>query len=368
MNDKRKKRAGRPLWIAAAFLALFTAALVAVESNLAAETFDGPVERAPFENGRFVNPEIRGQEPGTKEFLRWVSSRKPGPWEKWVEIEPGPAPPQRVDDLRVTFVNHSTVLLQYGGLNILTDPIWSKRTSPVSFIGPKRVHDPGLRWEDLPPIDAVVISHDHYDHLDMPTLKRLQADHRPRFFAGLGNAAVLRRHGLRQVSELDWWDQVPLTHEIKLNFVPAQHFSGRGMFDRHKTLWGGYVLTGPPGVVYFAGDTGWSSHFEQVHARFGPPRLAMLPIGAFQPRWFMHPMHIDPHEAVRAHLLLEAGTSMAIHFGTFRLGDDGRLEPVEVLADALRDQNVNPDRFWALTPGESRDVPAAAPTERLAKL
>ncbi|MDY7228017.1 MBL fold metallo-hydrolase [Hyalangium rubrum] len=322
--------------------------------------FAAPVYQGPrsehFDGERFVNQETRTRR---MSILDWQLNRQPGPWTEWTDTPPGPPPPRRVASgaLRVTFVNHATTLLQLDGVNVLTDPIWSERCSPVSFVGPKRVRPPGLRFEDLPPIDAVIISHNHYDHMDLPTLKRL-AKHFPnaRFFAGLGNKAFLDSKGLPNVTELDWWQEVQLTPAVKLVSAPAQHTSNRGLSDRNGTLWTSYVLQGPSGVTYFAGDTGYGKHFRQVRERFGPPRLAVLPIGAYKPEAFMEVMHISPKEAVRAHLDLEAKVSVPMHFGTFHLGDDGQEEPVADLLEAVEAQPSPKPEFWVLGFGEGRDV------------
>jgi L-ascorbate metabolism protein UlaG (beta-lactamase superfamily) len=260
----------------------------------------------------------------------------------------------RIDDgrLRVTFVNHATTLVQMDGVNILTDPIWSERCSPVSWAGPKRHRAPGIRFEDLPPIDAVIVSHNHYDHLDIPTLRRLHAS---RIVTSLGNAALMAKHGVAGARDLDWWQSFDLNDRVRITSVPAQHFCARALSDRNNTLWGGFVISGPSGNVYFAGDTGWGKHFGEIAERFGSVRLALLPIGAYLPRWFMKPAHISPAEAVDAHLALRAGTSMAMHFGTFQLGDDGEFQPVEDLQRALAERGS--PRFWVLGQGEGRDVP-----------
>jgi L-ascorbate metabolism protein UlaG (beta-lactamase superfamily) len=224
----------------------------------------------------------------------------------------------------------------------------------VEFAGPQRVRPAGIRFEDLPPIHAVVVSHNHYDHLDMPTLSRLHAAHHPRFFVGLGNQALLEAAGIDRVTELDWWEQAALDGELAVHSVPAQHFSQRGLCDRNATLWMGYVLRGPAGVVYFAGDTGMGPHFAQIRQRFGEPRLALLPIGAYLPRWFMHPIHLSPADAVEAHHLLGAKRSVAIHFGTFALADDAQTQPVDELRLALERAPFDPEDFWVLGFGEGR--------------
>jgi L-ascorbate metabolism protein UlaG (beta-lactamase superfamily) len=246
------------------------------------------------------------------------------------------------------------VLLQQDGVNVLTDPIWSLRASPVSFVGPRRHHPPGLRFLDLPPIDAVVLSHNHYDHLDLPTLRRLQAAHHPRFFCGLGNQALLERAGLQRVTELDWWQSVPLTATVELIAVPAQHFSNRGLFDRDRTLWLGYVLRGPAGLAYFAGDTGAGPHFAEIRKRLGAPRLAVLPIGAYRPEWFMSAVHESPAQTLEAHQQLGAGTTVPMHFGTFALGDDGQDEAPRTLEAAATGAAA---RVRVLEFGEALEVP-----------
>jgi len=255
-------------------------------------------------------------------------------------------------------VNHSTVLVQMDGFNVLTDPIWSERCSPFSWAGPRRARPPGVRWEDLPPIDAVLISHNHYDHLDVATLQRLARDHRPRIYATLGNGALLRSRGIPVTAELDWWQSADLGPGLSLTSVPAQHFSNRSITDRNRALWTGFVIQGGAGAVYFAGDTALGPHFEQIRNRLGPVRLALLPIGAFRPEWFMSPVHLSPSEALRAHHLVGAATSVAIHFGTFQLGDDGIDEPVQLLQQEMQRLSP-PPRFWVLGFGEGRDVPVA---------
>jgi L-ascorbate metabolism protein UlaG (beta-lactamase superfamily) len=227
----------------------------------------------------------------------------------------------------------------------------------VSFAGPRRYHPPGLRLEDLPRIDVVVISHNHYDHLDLPTLKRLQEKDLPRFFVGLGNASMFIEKGIGPVTELDWWKSVTLAPDLELHAVPAQHFSARGLFDRDRALWLGYAIKGPAGLTYFAGDTGDGPHFEAIKSRLGAPRLAVLPIGAFRPAWFMSRVHVSPEEAVRAHERLGAGTSVAMHFGTFPLADDAQDEPAAELEVALKKRVAARPRFWVLNFGEGRDVP-----------
>jgi len=308
----------------------------------------------PHSNGdTFFNP---GAEPHGNffAFLRWVSSRgNREPW-YWIPSEPGPPPPPRVygDTLLVTFINHSTVLLQTNGVNILTDPIWSERCSPVKWAGPKRYRKPGIRFEDLPKIDVVIISHNHFDHMDEGTLQRLVERDSPAILAGLGSDEDLEEMGIAGGVELDWWDQVTIKG-TRFDFVPAQHFSSRGMWDRNKALWGGFVIETGSGPVYFAGDTGFAPFFQDLRKVFGPMRLSMLPIGAFLPKWFMGPVHLSPAEAVKAHGILESRHSLGIHFGTFPLADDGQTEPIDSLRAAL-DREAIPDTvFRVLLEGTS---------------
>ncbi len=329
---------------AAGLAAIATAAAVILERVLiAAPRYRGP-RSDHFDGKRFHNQQSGWQSEGS--FLKWMMNRRRGVWRQWVDAPPGSAPERRVDGgrLRLTVVNHATTLIQIDGVNILTDPIWSERCSPVSFAGPKRHRPPGIRFEDLPPIDLVLVSHNHYDHLDLPTLRRLGVP----ILTPLGNGALMDR-----ARELDWWQSVTVG-SLTITSVPAQHFSARGLSDRNACLWGGFVISGPSGNVYFAGDTGWGKHFSEIAQRFGPIRLALLPIGAYLPRWFMKPAHIHPAEAVDAHLALGARTSVPMHYGTFELGDDGELEPVEDLRRAIASKHVT--GFEILEFGSGVDV------------
>ncbi|WP_373048608.1 MBL fold metallo-hydrolase [Vulgatibacter sp.] len=301
-----------------------------------------------LERGRF-RPLQREETGGFLDALRWLATRKPGPWEKDEALQPGPPPPRHVEGsaLRATFVGHATVLLQTEGMNLLTDPIWSERASPLPFVGPARVRQPGIRFADLPKIDAVLISHDHYDHFDRETIRKLAVVHRARFFVGLGNGARLARQGI-EAREMHWWEEAPLGDRLRIACVPAQHFSGRGILDRDSTLWCGFVIRALAGPIYFAGDTGFGDHFAQIHERYGPTRLALLPIGAYEPRWFMKPVHISPEEAVRAHELLGAHASLAIHHSTFPMADEGRDEAAAALQQEAQAHRA---RFHTCLPG-----------------
>ena len=285
-----------------------------------------------FDGKRFFNPDAP-QARGFLDVLRWMRSRRQEKEPRYrADVEPSAPPPQVTGaELRVTFVNHATTLTQLPGLNVLTDPMWSDRASPFSWAGPKRKRAPGVRWEDLPPIDLVLLSHNHYDHLDLPTLRRLTHRGNPQFVAPLGVGDWLRRKRIGPAHELDWGGSIALAN-ASVHCVPAFHFSARGLFDRNRTLWCGYVLEAAGRRIYFAGDTAFGDHYGWIRDRFGPPDLALLPIGAYAPRWFMSAVHQGPEDAVKAHQILGAKQSVAIHFGTFQLADEGIDTPKFLLA------------------------------------
>ncbi|NIR30969.1 MAG: hypothetical protein GWN84_16965 [Gammaproteobacteria bacterium] len=312
-----------------------------------------------YDGRRFHNPNPVRR--GFFDFLRWQMSRDPGEWKRRLAASPAPSPPQALpsERLRLTFVNHATVLVQTAGLNVLTDPHWSERASPLSWAGPRRHRPPGVRFEALPPIHAVLVSHNHYDHMDLPTLRRLAAAHDPRFIVPLGNRRTLASAGITRVVELDWWEPYALSGAVTVHAVPARHWSKRGLLDTNKALWAGFYLASPAGSVYFAGDTGMGDHFQAIRRRLGAPGVALLPIGAYLPRWFMQPMHTSPSEALEAQRRVGARYLLPIHHGTFPVGDDGQEEPVRDLRRAMRRQGVPEERVWILGNGESRVLPAA---------
>jgi L-ascorbate metabolism protein UlaG (beta-lactamase superfamily) len=310
-----------------------------------------------FDGVRFRNPSGGGPV-GLLAVLRWKLKGGARGWPDRSErtsLPGGPVFPRK-GNLAVTFLNHSSFLVQSEQGNFLTDPIFSERASPVSWAGPKRVRPPGIAFRDLPGIDVVLLSHDHYDHMDMPTLERLEERFHPLYVTSLGNRRNLERAGLRRVHELDWWEERDLGPEVRVQATPAQHFSARGLFDRNRTLWCGYLLRIGPRQIFFAGDTAYAGHFEQIYSRSGAVDLALLPIGAYEPRWLMSGVHMNPQEAVQAHLELHSRASIGMHFGTFQLTDEGIDQPIEDLGRALSAAGVPPHCFETLDFGESREL------------
>ena len=305
-----------------------------------------------FDGKRFYNPGAP-QVRGLLDVLRWKLTSRPEPSPRFISDVEQSIPPSRVEGsgLRATLVNHSTVLLQQRGFNILTDPIWSERASPLSWIGPRRRRIPGVSWKDLPGINAVLISHNHYDHLDLPALRRLAARGDSTFIVPARCGRLLRSEKIGPVHEMDWGESLSLA-DFTIHCVPAFHFSSRGIFDRNMTLWCGYVIECQERFVYFAGDTAFGPHFAQIREKFGPPRLALLPIGAYDPRWFMSPVHMAPDEAVRAHEILAATISIPIHHGTFQLTDESIDTPKKEIIARARDGS-----FLVLNNGQFAEIP-----------
>ncbi|GLS17200.1 MBL fold metallo-hydrolase [Labrys miyagiensis] len=287
---------------------------------------------APFDGRRFSN--LSGPDAhGFASVLKWMLTRRRARWPKRLEPIQAAPPPDRVDDgtIRAALIGHATVLLQLAGLNILTDPMLSRTAGPLPWLGVKRVRDPAFALADLPPIDLVLLSHNHYDHLDRSTLAALVGRDDPLILTGLRTG---RSVPSGRVVELDW-GQSHQEFGLRATFVPAEHFSARGPFDRNAALWGGFVLETALGRIYFAGDSGDGAHFAAIRRHFGPMTLSLIPIGAYEPRWFMSPVHMDPAEALAASLTLESQVSLAIHHGTFPLADDAIDAPPRLLAEAL---------------------------------
>jgi L-ascorbate metabolism protein UlaG (beta-lactamase superfamily) len=316
--------------------------------------YDGPLSDH-FDGERFFMPEAIPPK-STGDMMRWWWREPRSPWPKWA---PGLSdrPPPRVEGsrLRVSFIGHASLLVQTGGRNLLVDPVWSARVSPLSWVGPRRVNDPGIAFSALPPIDAVLVSHSHYDHLDLATLSRLNAAHAPRVITPLGNDTIIRRYDPHIRAEAyDWGDEVALADSIEVRLAPMRHWSARSLTDRDRALWAAFILTTPWGRIYHVGDSGYGDgrHFRAARAAHGPFRLAVLPIGAYEPRWFMRDHHMNPSEAVAAFLDTGAELALAHHHGTFQLTNEAIEAPVRALEAARRDAAIAPERFRVLRPGE----------------
>jgi L-ascorbate metabolism protein UlaG (beta-lactamase superfamily) len=342
--------------------------MCAEDKEQISDHFDGNLFFNP--GGHMPPPLLPGEEPKRGSswwILRWILGNDWPTWPQITDGKPGEPPAAHVPkgSLFVTSVGHATFLIQLDGLNILTDPIWSDRCSPVSWAGPKRHRDPGIRFEDLPPIDAVLVSHNHYDHLDLPTLKRLAKKGVQRSITPLGNRDLIHGTGIPAVDELDWWQSIRLSEKVTVTLVPAQHFSSRTPWDRNKTLWGGFVISGPSGNVFYSGDTGYGPHFREISQRFSPIRVALLPISPFRPPQSNEPphrhypeIHMGPAEAVQAHLDLRAKLSIAAHFQVFQLGADGFDDALNELKSTLAERDLKPDAFIAPPPGQSVSLTA----------
>lgn len=305
-----------------------------------------------FDGEKFFNPG-ESRERGFWDLLKWKFNSTPTKWPQYVLNTSYPKAPYTANNKGVfTFVNHATVLVQLEDLTILTDPVFSERVSPVKFAGPKRVRNPGITLDELPVIDVVVISHNHYDHLDLDSLKLIDKKHHPLFIVPLGIEKFLKDEGLQNVKELDWWDKLDVK-SASIYLTPALHWSSRTPWDKFETLWGSYFVTSPKLSFYFGGDTGYSPHFKTIRERLGSPDVAIIPIGAYEPRWFMDLHHLNPLEAVKAHLDLGSKVSIPVHFGTFQLTDEGIDQPVEDLKKAMMEHNITSEQFRVLDFGES---------------
>lgn len=316
-----------------------------------------------FDGMRFFNP--GGTDPrGFVDFLRWQFGGGRTAWPTRFDSPFPPAVPAERNTgagLRLTMVGHATLLIQAAGLNILTDPVWSERASPFRFAGPKRVNAPGITFEDLPPIDLVLLSHNHYDHLDLDTLARLHAAHVPLIVTPLGNDAIVRQHVPdARIEAGDWGDTVE-TAGARIHIEPCHHWSARGTRDRRMALWAAFVIETEAGRIYHVGDTGFHEgiNYRAAADKHGSFRLAILPFGAYEPRWFMTAQHQNPAEAVEGMELARATYAAGHHWGTFRLTNEGIEAPVEALSAALDAKGIARERFRPLRPGEVWNVPEA---------
>lgn len=367
MNHDASSTPGRPLFQkrkkpTAKFLIMLSAAFLAVAAAVGFPVFN----RAPYRgqlSDHFDGKSFFNAEPDhtSADMVKWLWQMNTVDWPEWVDDprQPQPTAFVRGEDLKITYINHATMLIQTDSLNILTDPIWSERASPVSWAGTKRVRAPGIGIEDLPKIDIILISHDHYDHLDLPTLKRLSQLHHPQILAGLGVRLLLASEGIPAVTEMDWWQEYAVpTNGVTITFVPARHNSGRSMWGSNRTLWGGFVIEGSGGKIYFAGDTASGRFLQSIKDRFGGFRLAILPIGNYEKRWFMKSQHMNPDDAVSAHKLLNVRQSVGMHYATFLEHPEQTIDAHEQdLRAALDQRGVDESQFWILGFGEGRFVP-----------
>jgi L-ascorbate metabolism protein UlaG (beta-lactamase superfamily) len=318
----------------------------------------------------FFNPGSTGAGRSLLQVLRWRMRGERSVWPDRVS-DPTFAPPSDTVEsghVSITFINQASFLICLPSVTVLTDPIFSLRCSPVRWAGPTRVRPPGIGMADLPRPDIVLLSHNHYDHMDLPSLRTLARLHAPRFITTLGNGRALCRLGIT-ATELDWWQEAS-QGQLRITATPARHFSARTPFDRNRALWGGFTMTTHQGQVFFAGDSGAGSHWGEIRARLGAPDVALLPIGAYEPRWFMASVHMNPAEAVEAHLALQARRSVGMHFGTFQLTDEAIDAPQQALFAAQKAMGVAPEAFVTQGFGETRlydlgDRSVRGPSERI---
>ncbi len=319
--------------------------------------YSGPISDH-FDGQRFFNP--KGAAPrGFRDLLKWQFN---GQRARWPQAVPSNSakPAAQVQDMTITMIGHATLLIQTAGVNILTDPVWSHRASPLSFAGPKRVAPPGIAFENLPKIDAVLLSHNHYDHLDLATLTSLHQSHAPQIITPLGNDRVIHASLPKAKVTTRDWGQTTRHGPLTVHFEPCHHWSARGARDRSMALWAAFVIEGPSGKILHIGDTGFDQGrpYQDLPAKHGEIRAAILPIGAYEPRWFMRDQHQNPEEAARGFLLSGAKHAIGHHWGTFQLTDEPREAPLTALAEALKNHGIPETRFRALPPGTAWDMPS----------
>jgi L-ascorbate metabolism protein UlaG (beta-lactamase superfamily) len=306
---------------------------------------------------RFFNPAGAAAR-SLSEVVTWQRTREKAAWPAAVPLRPHPAPPARVaeGEIAVTFIGHATFLVRTHGLVFITDPVFTSHAGPFGLLGPRRVRPPALDAAAVPPLDLVLVSHNHYDHLQPSSVRGMSRRGTPRVVTSLGLRPLLEGWGLRAVDELDWWASVEVG-DARVTAVPAQHFSARTPWDRNLTLWSGFVVEAGGVTIYFAGDTGYSAQFSEIGRRFPRIDLALIPIGAYEPRWFMHPVHVNPEEAVRIHRDVGARRSLGMHFGTFQLTDEAIDAPVIALEAARRAAGLEDEVFGVLDFGETLVIP-----------
>ena len=311
--------------------------------------YRGP-ESNHFDGERFFNPGQASSDKSLLELLRWRLGGHRARWPSFVTAGSGIIPARSVPGLRITCIGHSSLLIQAAGVNLLLDPVWSERASPFQHFGPRRHNPPAVALKDLPPIHAVFVTHNHYDHMDLSTLKHLWKAHRPRFVTPLGNDTILRK-GMRDASITagDWWDSFDLPGEVRVTVVPSYHWSSRSIRDRRMALWAGFYLETSQGSIYCAGDTAYGDGaiFPEIRRRCGSPVVAVLPIGAYAPRWFMQTQHADPQESLQIAQACGASHMLGVHWGTFSLTDEPYAEPAKLLSATAAKQCISAQPFIA---------------------
>ncbi len=353
-ETQKKPRMGRRKFLG--LIALPVAGVAGGGAYASAQAGKNPYYAGPvspnFDGVRFTDGRVITK--GFREFFKWQMEGGRAKWPASFEALPQDKPPARVPGLRIVHLGHASVLIQTAGLNLLIDPVLSQRASPVSFAGPKRVNPPGVAFEDMPKIDAVLITHNHYDHLDMATLERVHERDAPRFIMPLGNDAILaaRRTDWRPEA-FDWGARVGLSDQVSVTLTPSYHWSARGALDRRMALWCAFLIRTPMGAIYHIGDTGYhdGAFFRALKAEHGAPKIALLPIGAFEPRWFMMDNHMNPEEAVKVMADCGAETALGHHWGTFQLTNESVEAPREALAAARAAAGLAPERFPAMQAG-----------------
>ena len=307
------------------------------------ETFS---KSSHYDGKQFFNLNVTPQK-NFFDIIKMLSSKEDKKWPKFIPLSIPSFSPVNLQDneVNLTFINHASFLIQLKNLTILTDPIFSERAGPGGWLGPKRVRQAGIKFDELPQVQVILISHNHFDHMDMPSLIKLNKKFKPLFIVPLGNKKYLQKNAIQNVIELDWWEKHTLNATQSITIVPAQHWSRRSFMDTNAALWGGFWLTSQSLNIYFSGDTGYSDHFKNIHKTLGAPDISLLPIGAYLPEWFMRASHLNPEEAVLAHIDLKSKLSIAMHHRTFKLSHEEIDAPASELLNSLKKHGIDIELF-----------------------